>query len=113
MCEYSTFIKGHLTRHIKSIHLKEKFDCKLCEYKATAKGDLYRHFDNVHQTNIITCQICNKTLKKGSLARHMKFFHGEQKTLYQYCCKMCPFQTIYQENLKTHTENIHQNLNKE
>ena len=31
VCEHSTFLnKSSLTKHIKSVHWKEKFDCKLC-----------------------------------------------------------------------------------
>ena len=112
MCEFSTLNKSNLTKHIKSIHLKEKHHCNLCGYMAARKGCLDQHFDNIHQTNIINCQICNKRLKKGSLANHMKFFHSEQNSLNQHCCKMCPFQTIHQASLKSHTENIHQKLKK-
>ena len=106
MCEFSTLRKGNLTAHIKSIHLKEKkFDCISCDYKAATKGHLHKHFDSVHQKNIITCQICNKRLKKTSFARHMKTFHGDQKSLHS--CKMCPFQTIHHGSLQIHTENVH------
>ena len=113
VCEYSTTNKSHLATHIKSIHLKEKFDCKLCDYKATRKDHLRIHFTNVHRTNIIICQICNKRLKNGSLslASHTKKFHSEQTPLYS--CQMCPYQTIHRENLKTHTENVHQKQNQE
>ena len=111
VCEHSTFVnKSSLTQHIKSVHLKEKFDCKLCEYKAGTKGTLYRHFDSVHKTNIIICQICKKKMKKISLAKHMKISHSDQNSLHY--CKMCPFQTMYKYNLKTHTENVHQKLGK-
>ena len=107
--EYSTVRKGNLTQHIKSVHLKEKFDYKLCNYQATTIQSLKSHNDNVHLTKITTCLNCNKTLKQFSLANHMKIVHGDKS---KYYCKMCPFQTIYQKSLKTHTENVHQKLRK-
>ena len=110
MCKYSTIHKNTLSRHVRLVHFPKKIDCKICDYKAPSKNCLNKHINNVHQTNNTNCPECNKILKKGNLSRHMKMLQSEQKSLYY--CKMCPFQTIYKERVRTHTENVHQKLRK-
>ena len=34
-CEYKATAKGHLKRHIESVHMNVDYPCNQCEYKAT------------------------------------------------------------------------------
>lgn len=50
------------------------------------------------------CEYCGKHLKhKGSLDRHMKEQHKEQK----YKCHYCEYETPRKENLKSHERRKH------
>ena len=39
-CDYKTNEKGHLKRHIESVHEQNKYSCDECDYKAKQKSDI-------------------------------------------------------------------------
>ena len=41
--------KGHLKRHIESVHEKVKYPCNQCEKQFTVKRDVKRHVKSVHE----------------------------------------------------------------
>ena len=43
----SSIIK-YRNRHIDSVHDTIKYDCNICEYKATERGHLKKHIESVH-----------------------------------------------------------------
>ena len=45
-CNYKTTNKGHLNRHIDSVHGNVRYSCDKCDYKAKRKGHLKRHIDS-------------------------------------------------------------------
>lgn len=48
-CSFRTAYKTHLTRHIKTVHLKLKpHHCNYCPYKATDRFGLRIHIANNH-----------------------------------------------------------------
>ena len=97
------------SRHIKSVHLKESYQCRMCDYQATLKFNLSRHVKNVHQkSENINCSECNQYVQKVNLKRHIKVFHSGEQTLYN--CKVCTFQSIHESSVSKHVRNIHQKL---
>ena len=81
------------SRHIKSVHLKESYQCRMCDYQATLKFNLSRHVKNVYQkSENISCSECNKSIQKEYLKRHMRMFHSGEQTLFN--CKVCTYQSI-------------------
>ena len=40
ICDYKTNEKGHLKRHIESVHEQNKYSCDECDYKAKQKSDI-------------------------------------------------------------------------
>ena len=99
-------MKYYLSQHIKSVHFKESYQCKICYYKATQYASLSRHVKNVHQkSENIDCSECNKSIQKKNMKRHMQMIHSREQTLYD--CNVCTFQTIHQESLSTHVRNVH------
>ena len=95
------------SRHIKSVHLKESYQCRMCDYQATQKFNLSRHVKNVHQkSENRSCSECNKSIQKRNLKQHMKMYHSGEQTLYH--CKVCIFQSKYQEGVSNHVRNVHQ-----
>ena len=97
------------SRHIKSVHLKESYQCRMCDYQATLKFNLSRHVKNVHQkSENITCSECNKSIQKEYLKRHMRMFHSGEQTLFN--CKVCTYQSIHQYAVNSHVRNVHQKL---
>ena len=80
-CNYKTTQKGHLKRHIQSIHEGVKFPCDQCKYKATFKGNLLLHKRAIHESikyfNKYPCDQCDyKTTRKQQLLKHIKSRHN-------------------------------------
>ena len=48
-CDYSTTVKGHMKKHIESIHEGMLYPCALCEHNANDKSNLARHQQSKHR----------------------------------------------------------------
>ena len=50
ICSHSFSQKGHLRRHVASIHEEKKsFKCEKCDYKCSQKGSMKQHVASVHE----------------------------------------------------------------
>ena len=69
ICDYTSYAKGHLKRHIEGKHKQLKpHMCHICGYTTSQKGNLKIHIDLKHnllkKLNVLKvhkCQICNYT----------------------------------------------------
>ena len=50
MNDYKATEKGHLLRHIESIHEGIRYPCDQCEYKATQRENLRTHINSIHES---------------------------------------------------------------
>lgn len=48
MCDYSSALRGSVSRHIRSVHQGLRFPCDQCEYQATRSHHLKRHKERLH-----------------------------------------------------------------
>ena len=52
-CDYKTTQKGHLKKHIESVHegIKpaNKFKCNICDYETVQNSKLKKHINSVHE----------------------------------------------------------------
>ena len=76
LCEYKATDKGHLKRHVKSIHEGIHYPCSQCDYKAPNKSDFKKHVDNKHNDICYSCDQCScKGTVKGNLNQHVQYEH--------------------------------------
>ena len=109
ICQSTFTQKNNLSRHIKSVHFKETYQCKICDYQATEKNSLSRHVKNVHQkSENINCTECDKSTQRKSLTHHMKVFHSGEHVKEKFPCKICDYQFSHKRSLSTHVQNVHQ-----
>ena len=48
-CDAVYTFKIGLSRHIRSVHKKEKYDCNQCDYRATQQSNLTAHINSIHK----------------------------------------------------------------
>merc|ERR1711874_45150 len=74
VCPYCGKQVGQVSRHIWEVHSKElKFECSKCEYKTYTKRQLTRHVQSVHEGIRYDCSLCGKSV--FNLRDHTKFAH--------------------------------------
>lgn len=75
-CNYRATQKFDLKRHIRSIHLGERYPCDQCTYKATLTYNLKEHIKTIHEGKRYTCGMCDYNgadrsgLRKHKLRKH-------------------------------------------
>ena len=75
-CNYRAIQKFDLKRHIRSIHLGERYPCNQCTYKATLTYNLKEHIKSIHEGKQYTCGMCDYNgvdrsgLRKHKLRKH-------------------------------------------
>ena len=95
--------KGHLQRHIKSVHECQTFPCPHCEHKATWKRLLRTHIISVHEGQRFQCPLCEyKATQKGHLKTHIKSVHQ------MFPCPFCKYKANHKVNLQKHVKSSHE-----
>ena len=110
-CDYKTFHKHALDRHVQAVHDKVKFyQCSRCEYRTGHSSALKRHESKVHEKNSqisYICEICDyQTVHKSALKRHVANRH-EKDTQIAHACSICDYKTTYEFALQRHYTTVH------
>jgi len=112
-CDYKTFHKHALDRHIQSVHVKVKFyQCQRCEYKTSHSSALKRHESKVHDKNLqdrFYCEYVNceyVTVHKSALKRHIANRHQKESQI-MHECSICDYRTAYEFALQRHCSTVH------
>ena len=110
-CDYKTFHKHALERHVQAVHDKVKFyQCSRCEYRTGHSSALKRHESKVHEKNLqiaYVCDICEyQTVHKSALKRHVANRH-EKETQISHACSICDYKTTYEFALQRHYTTVH------
>ena len=70
--------KGHLKRHVDSVHGDVRYTCDQCAYKEAWKCDLKRHIDSVYEEVQYSCYKCDyKATQNGHLKRYIDSVHKD------------------------------------
>ena len=110
-CDYKTFRKHALERHVQAVHDKVKFyQCSRCEYRTGHSSALKRHESKVHEKNLQVAYICDiceyQTVHKSALKRHVANRH-EKDTQITHACSICDYKTTYEFALQRHYTTVH------
>ena len=110
-CDYKTFHKHALERHVQAVHDKIKFyQCSRCEYRTGHSSALKRHESKVHEKSsqiAYICDICDyQTVHKSALKRHVANRH-EKETQITHACSICDYKTTYEFALQRHYTTVH------
>ena len=109
-CQYETFFKRDLKKHLNDEHDYRKWECDKCPFvtrssKHVLTVHMLRH-DNVRKYK---CEQCGYAAKvKGSLWKHKMFVHkmGDKR----FRCEKCPYASAQSGNLKTHIKHVHDKI---
>jgi len=110
-CDYKTFHRHALDRHIQAVHDKVKlYQCQRCDYKTGHASALKRHQSKVHDKSmqmIYACEACDyHTIHKSALKRHIANRHQKaSQVLHQ--CSVCEYSTTYEFALERHISTVH------
>ena len=102
-CEYKTFFKPTLLRHVRIVHDKiMDHECNLCEYKTSVKVNIQNHIRLVHiALKDKKCPKCDyATCRKDVLTMHVKTVHDKIK---DYKCGKCDYATNASRDLTQHS----------
>ena len=109
-CDKSFTTNHELEIHVKIMHMDNdyKAKCNICS-KLILRNYLKQHIDSVHSDlKRVDCTYCNKLFAtKSSMNKHVKRNHMKKKMR----CEICT-QLISSDNLKWHTNQFHNGLNK-
>lgn len=101
--------RQHMLKHMRSVHLKEWYDCPECSAKFSKKDILQYHRIRNHGLEAaMRCSICNKGfLFLYQLKLHVKeAHHGSTSDVLSYQCEICmqffSSQTNYRRHRKLH-----------
>ena len=104
LCDYQTTHKGHLNKHVKSIHEGIKYPCHQCDYKARNPSDLNKHVNSKHKGIKYPCQQCHyKATNTSDLKKHVNSKHEGIK----YPCQQCDYQATQSGSLQRHIISKH------
>ncbi|MCG3223038.1 MAG: C2H2-type zinc finger protein [Candidatus Heimdallarchaeota archaeon] len=102
--------KDGLTRHIKTVHNKEKMHkCPKCGLAFSRKDMVNRHVRDVHlKIKNHVCKECGmKFAHKAHLERHFKSAHENVR---EFVCEHCWGTFVREDNLQRHINAVHLNL---
>ena len=110
-CDYKTYHKHALDRHVQAVHDKLKFyQCSRCDYKTSHSSALKRHESKVHERNsqvMYVCEACDyQTIHKSALKRHIANRH-QKDTQTVHECSICDYRTTYEFALQRHCSTVH------
>ena len=116
-CEYQSYGKYQLKRHIQSVHegLKQPqqkrrliAQCEMCDYKCADRSKLAMHMGGKHGVNrsILYCDQCDFTSSySSSIINHKKVKHDINRESLR--CNYCDFVTQSKQSLQMHIDNKH------
>jgi len=110
-CDYKTFHRHALDRHIQAVHDKVKlYQCQKCDYKTGHASALKRHQSKVHDKSmqmIYACEACDyHTIHKSALKRHIANRHQKASQVVHQC-SVCEYSTTYEFALERHISTVH------
>jgi len=110
-CEYKSFHRNALDRHIQAVHDKVKlYECDRCDYKTGHGSALKRHIGKLHEKGsqlIFACDICDyHTVHKSALKRHVANRHQTASQV-RHQCSVCEYSTTYEFALERHVSTVH------
>ena len=104
-CEKMFVQKGHLTKHIRTVHEKvARLSCPYCKYRTDCQRNLTRHISTHTGEKQFKCTQCDYTaVQKSLLTAHMYNNHTNKtyKCRYQQCDVKKPSQEELYEHIRT------------
>ena len=115
ICNYTTTVPRHITKHIKYEHsdkgkvekLKDgSFKCNYCDFKSKGQSAVSRHKAAEHFGVRYKCGECDYVAKqRGSIYMHKQAKHDDVV----FSCHLCEFKSGYKHTLSIHLKAHDQN----
>ena len=119
MCDYKSFARRDLQRHVDNVHLgkqtwpkrltkkSKNFVCNICDKRFSENTLLEDHINAHHKNILIKCYLCKNVFRSEHILRkHIKFIHNKDQAT-TFDCSQCSYKTIYKTALTIHNDNSH------
>ncbi|XP_005096558.1 uncharacterized protein LOC101845163 [Aplysia californica] len=102
-CDFKSFYRRSLTKHLNQKHAKEKnLICSVCGFQTRHMSSLTKHMKLHRSLKKFKCVQCTFTAFTSSqVLDHVRRKHLKEKL---YSCPKCPFQTGYPMGIKKHIQ---------
>ena len=107
-CDYKTYKKGNLIKHIEMHHNEQIYFCEKCDYKCKLRANLKDHNKRKHDDTFqkFKCDYCAYTAdRKDYVKTHIQSLHDKVR----FQCDICEYQATRKQYLISHLEKKHQN----
>ena len=108
-CEKTFSDKYHIRRHMKS-HGTRKFVCDVCDRKFIEQCALKKHIKSVHLGNRFSCNHCNFVATTSlNVKLHLANVHNFTED-FKFSCQHCDKKCVSKSGLTNHIKTMHENI---
>ncbi|KAL0853064.1 hypothetical protein ABMA27_012839 [Loxostege sticticalis] len=103
-CSRSFVTSSNLRSHERRNHIKSQtYTCDVCDYTSFSKDSLTRHLICHTDEKNFKCQVCKKTYaRKKTLTEHMRIHNNDRRFPCQYCDRAFIQKCSLKGHMKTH-----------